>query len=127
MAPEFFHLPDLPAAGYSTQREKALTDSIMMFCRDIERDRVRLLTIVVQGIETWRKIAESVWNGFRIDRELTDEIFHYFELQASRPTRQRQLLAAAQNPAVWRDLMRREMPHIERAREEMRLLQKWHP
>jgi hypothetical protein len=35
------------------------------------------------------------------------------------------LLAAAQNPAKWRDLVRLVMPHLEREREKLRLMAKW--
>lgn len=129
MSKELFHLPDLPNAGYSTQRERELTDAIMMFMREIERDRMRLLTIVLEGKAKWRKVAGSIWRGHRVgeDHALLDSIYDYFTLQACRPGTQRLLLKAAQNPAKWREIVRIVMPHIEREREALRLVKKWGP
>ena len=56
-----FHLPDLPNVGYATTREKTGSDMIMVFMREVERDRLRLLTIVVEGREKWRKVAAAVF------------------------------------------------------------------
>ncbi len=126
-APELPHLPDLPNAGYSTRREQELSDSIMLFMRAIERDRLRLLTIVVEGLDRWRSVAGRVWSGFRINQELTDEIFHYFELQACRPEMQVRLLAVAKRPDVWRMLMAEAMPDIEAQHEQIKQMAKWCP
>jgi hypothetical protein len=119
-----FHLPDIPDAGYATHRQRELTDQVMLFMRDTERDRVRLLSIVLDGLEKWRKVAGSVLPSWA-DTELLDAIFHYFELQACRPMMQRRLLDAAQNPDVWRMLMHEAMPMIEQDRERARLVAKW--
>lgn len=122
-----FHLPDLPNAGYATQREKELTDAIMQFMRECERDRVRLLTIVLEGREKWRRVAQSIWRGLRIgeDPTLLDEIFCYFELQSVRPGVQRMLLESRQNPMKWKYIMKCAMPHLEREREMVARLDRW--
>jgi len=124
-----FHLPDLPNAGYSTEREKRLSDEIMMFMRDVERDRPRLLTIVLGGLEQWRRAAGDIWRGYRIaeDHQLLDSIFRYFELQAVKPRTQALLLKHHGNPQKWREVMAMVMPHLEREREQARLVQKWSP
>ncbi len=122
-----FHLPDLPNAGYATQRERELTDLIMTFMRDTERNRLLLLTIVIEGKQKWRKMAGNIWRGHRIgeDAGLLDSIYDYFTLQACRPGTQRLLLAAAKNPDKWRAIVRIVMPHLERERETLRLMRKW--
>jgi len=124
-----FHLPDLPNAGYATQRERELTDMVMQFMREVERDRVRLLTIVIEGKSRWRAVAGAIWRGHRIGEEhaLLDSIYDYFTLQACRPGTQRLLLRAAQNPAKWREIVRIVMPHLEREREMLKLARKWAP
>lgn len=120
-----FHLPDLPNAGYATDRERQLTDAIMTFMRDVERDRFRLLTIVVDGPDKWRRVAGSVWAGFQADTELVDSVYRYFLLQACRPITQWLLLAAMKNQDKFRELVKTAMPHIERERETLRLQRKW--
>lgn len=127
MAKELFHLPDLPNAGYATTRAKELTDTIQEFMRQTERNRLLLLTIVIEGKATWRKRAQDIWRGHRIgeDHQLLDSIYDYFTLQACRPRTQRLLLSAAQNPAKWREIVRIVMPHLEKEREGLRLAQKW--
>lgn len=125
--PDHFRLPDLPTAGYATQRERELTDAIMVFMRDVERDRVRLLTIVIEGRDKWRRVAGDIWRGLRIgeDAGLLDAIYDYFTLQACRPVTQRYLLRYAQNPQKWRDVVRLAMPHLERERDKLKLMQTW--
>jgi hypothetical protein len=54
----------------------------MEFMRKTERDRILLLSIVVDGIERWRKTGGTAWKGLLIDRELLDAIFRYFVVQA---------------------------------------------
>ena len=122
-----FHLPDLPHAGYATEREKQLSDCVMEFIRQIERDRVRLLTIVLEGREKWRTVAQSIWRGLRIgeDASLLDDIFFYLELMAVRPGVQVMLLRAAKKPSVRRDIMRAVYPHLEREREQVARLDRW--
>jgi len=122
-----FHLPDLPNAGYSTARERQLTDEIMVFMRDVERDRLRLLTIVLEGRAKWRTVASKIWRGLRVEDESLDAIYDYFTLQAARPADQQALLQAQKNPAKWRDEVRRIWPDLEAQRETVRLVQKWAP
>jgi len=124
-----FHLPDLPNAGYASQREKELSDMVMDFMRQTERDRVRLLTIVVEGKQRWRQVAGDIWRGHRIgeEHELLDTIYDYFTLQAVRPGVQSLLLKHAQNPQKWRDIVRMVMPFVERERDALKLQRKWSP
>jgi hypothetical protein len=75
-------LPDLPHAGYSTYKQRLTSDVVMEFMRKTERDRILLLSIVVDGIERWRKTGGTAWKGLLIDRELLDAIFRYFVVQA---------------------------------------------
>jgi len=120
-----FHLPDLPNAGYATQRERELTDMVMDFMRQTERNRLLLLTIVIEGKGKWRKLAQLSLPRIGEDHQLLDSIYDYFTLQACRPGTQRLLLNAAQNPDKWREIVRIVMPHLERERETLRLAQKW--
>ena len=123
-----FHLPDLPNVGYATEREKRGSDQIMTFMRDTERNRFLLLTIVVEGRETWRKRASQVFAaGMAVDTAAVDAMYDYFTLQAAWPRAQRALLDAAQNPLKWRAIVREIMPKIEAQRESLRLMQKWQP
>ncbi len=121
-----FHLPDLPIVGYSTTRERALTDNIQEFIRQIERDRPRLLTIVCEGREKWRKVAGDIWRGYRIGEEdgTLNAIFAYFELLASPPRVQAKLLLAPKNALKWRETMRQAMPRIEAEREALKGLRR---
>jgi hypothetical protein len=114
-----FHLPDLPIVGYATTRERALTDNLMEFLRQIERDRVRLLTIVVEGKEKWRRVAGDIWRGYRISEEdqTLDEMFKYMTLLACPPRVQAALLRSPKNVLKWSELMRQAMPGIEAERE----------
>ncbi len=120
-----FHLPDLPNVGYATQRERTGTDQIMLFIRAIERDRLRLLTTVCDGLEKWRRIAGSIFGASsNITTEALDEMFRYFELMAVKPETQRALLNT-KHPDEWREVMREAMEDIEAQRESVRLLRKW--
>lgn len=122
-----FRLPDLPNAGYATLREKQLTDAVMQFMREIERDRARLLTIVIEGKAKWRMCAVEVWGALRVDQDhqLLDSIYDYFTLQAARPGVQRMLLNARHNPPKWREIVTALIPHLEREREALKLYRKW--
>ena len=120
-------LPDLPNAGYSSPNQKALSDSIMLFMRDVERHRLRLLTIVIEGRDRWREVAGDVWRGLPIDTDLIDSIYTYFTLQAAPMVQQRELLENLQNPAKVRDIMREMLPGLEVQRERLRLMEKWAP
>lgn len=121
MPKQHFHLPDLPIAGYSTYRERELTDTVMVFMREVERDRLRLLTIVLEGREKFRRIAGQVLPSWATD-DLLNAMYDYFTLQACRPAMQRRLLQAAQNPPVWRDLVAEAMPDLIQQRELVKKL-----
>ncbi len=75
-------LPDIPNAGYQTTREKMLSDGIMHFCREIERDRISLLSIVIDGHLKWRRIIKDKLAGLRMSDELADEMYRWFEQMA---------------------------------------------
>lgn len=76
-------LPDLPNAGYSSPKQKATSDLVMFWLRSIERDRLHLLQIVVDGRAKWRRIAGKAWglnSGGRVgamSTELLDKVFDY--------------------------------------------------
>ena len=120
-----FHLPDLPNVGYATERDKTGSDQIMLFIRAIERDRLRLLTTVCEGLDKWRKVAGSIFGSTsNITTEALDEMFRYFELMAVKPETQRALLDT-KHPDEWRAVMREALEDIEAQRESVRLLRKW--
>ena len=122
---KYFHLPDLPNVGYATQRERTGTDQIMLFIRAIERDRLRLLTTVCDGLDKWRRIAGSIFGtSSAIADDKLDEMFRYFELMAVKPETQRALLDT-KHPDEWRAVMREAMGDIEAQRERVRLMAKF--
>lgn len=122
-----WRLPDLPNAGYSTRAERELTDAIMNFMRKTERDRLRLVTIVLGGLSKWRSVAGDIWRGLPIDTDLVDSIYEYFTLQALDPLDQREFLDHLKNPAKKQEIRNRAWPALERQQEGLRLLQKWAP
>jgi hypothetical protein len=101
-------LPDLPNAGYSTQREREVSDLMMEFIRQLERDRVVLLSIVVDGPEKWRKVAGGQWRGARMDDDVLNSIYGYL------------VLLAGVNP-------RAQLETLLQMRETQMLQQKWSP
>jgi hypothetical protein len=121
-----FRLPDLPIVGYSTTRERALTDNIQEFIRQMERDRPRLLAIVCEGREKWRRVAGDIWRGYRIGEEdgTLNAIYDYFLLLACPPRVQVLLLKHAKNALKWRELTRRAMPGIEAEREQLKAMKR---
>lgn len=121
-----FHLPDLPNVGYASEHEKAGSDQIMLFLREIERDRLRLLTIVCEGRDKWRKVARQVFGTtLAIDDDALDEMFWYMQLLSARPKAQWALLKARGNSLVTRAILRVITPYIERERESLRLMRKF--
>lgn len=91
-------LPDLPDAGYSTRREKALSDEIMFFIRGAERDRLWLLSMVCDGKEKFRRIARKAWAHLKVDTDLADAVFGYLVLLAGKyPELQRDELLRQQH------------------------------
>lgn len=112
-----FHLPDLPNVGYATERERAGSDVIMLHMRAVERDRLLLLTIVLDGIAKWHALArESFGHSLSITDDILNEMYWYFVLMAVKPAVQRDLLAARKSPERTRTLIRLAMPDIEAQR-----------
>lgn len=97
-------LPDLPTAGYATKREKQLTDAIMFFIRDAERDRLYLLSMVCDGVEKFVGTFTKAYRYLRADKELAEAVFGYLVLLAGNdPSGQRDALLKM-NPiltSVW--------------------------
>ena len=91
-------LGDLPNAGYSTRRERELTDAIMLFMRNIERDRIVLLSIVIDGRDKFRHVLLKQYRGLGLADRLCDQIFDYFTQQAGKyPIQQREALLHMDN------------------------------
>ena len=91
-------LGDLPNDGYSTARERELSDAIMLFMRKVERDRVWLLSIVIDGRDKFRAVVLKEWRGLRPASDLVDKIFDYFVKQAGEyPIQQRDALLKMDN------------------------------
>lgn len=122
-------LPDLPSPGLSTRRQRELHDNICEFMRQTERERGRLLLIVIEGKEKWRRVCRDIWRGLSITDDLISEIYFYFCLQAAQayPFIQRALLDNRQNPPKVNELMRDLIPRIELELEGLKLIQKWKP
>lgn len=70
-------LPELPHAGYSTARQKALSDAMMFLIRGFERDRPVLLKVVLAGAIRWRRTFTREFRWLRADSELADAVFGY--------------------------------------------------
>ena len=82
-------LPDVVNVGYSTTRERTASDVIMMWMRTVERTRPLLLSIVVDGLHAWRKVARAQFRPFGIGDEAIDEMFRVFVVWAGpNPTSQ---------------------------------------
>jgi hypothetical protein len=75
-------LPDLPNDGYSTRREKALSDEVMFYLRDTERDRLQLVSTVCGGREKFRRVVKKAWRHLKCDDEMADAVFGYLVLLA---------------------------------------------
>ncbi len=86
MVDEFAHcrLPDLPTDGYSTRREREMTDEIMFFIRGAERNRILLLSIVCGGKDKFRSISRKAWKHLKCTTDLADSVFGYLELLAGK-------------------------------------------
>lgn len=90
-------LPDLPSAGYSTRKQRELSDAIMFLIRGVERDRVLLLEIVLQGQKQWRRIFKSAYRAIGADDEFADAVFGYLVLLAGpNPAAQKAILEGQQ-------------------------------
>lgn len=96
-------LPDLPTAGYATAREKYLSDAMMMFIRGAERDRLWLLSMVLDGQDKFKAVMGRAWRAWRVSDDEIEAVFAYLTL-----------LAGA-DPEIQRDALLR-MPHLARGR-----------
>ena len=98
---EASRLPDLPDAGYATRRQKETSDAIMFWLRGVERNRPLLLSIVIDGVDKWHKVAGSVWRGLLIDREILDSVFSFMvRLAGENPAQQLLILHGMQQEAA---------------------------
>jgi hypothetical protein len=71
-------LPELPNAGYASQRAKFTSDVICNFLRTVERNRPFLLTIVTDGLEKWLRTATRAWRyGMVIDGDILRSVWSY--------------------------------------------------
>ena len=75
-------LPDLPNAGYSTRREKELSDAMMFLIRGLERERLLLLEVVILGRAMWRKRFIQAFRVIGADADFADAVFGYLLLLA---------------------------------------------
>ena len=76
-------LPELPNAGYASNRAKFTSDVICNFLRTVERNRPFLLTIVTDGIDKWLKTAGRAWRfGMVIDSDILRSVFSYMARMA---------------------------------------------
>jgi len=92
------NLGDLPNAGYTTKREKELTDAIMIFMRKVERERILLLSIVIDGRDKFRSVLLKEYKGLGLADRLCDQVFDYFVQQAGKyPREQRDALLSMDN------------------------------
>ncbi len=98
-------LPDLPNVGYQSQRQREVSDQMMEFLRQIERDRLRLLIMVQHGRERWRVVAGGVLCNTRIDNDALDAMFDYLVLMSAHGTLRNELLANLKNPPKFRELL----------------------
>jgi len=109
--PRDLRLPDIPNAGYASEKQKVATDAIMFWCRNIERDRLLLLNIVVEGRDKWYRAVKEPWclasagRASALSRDLADRVFDYMEALAG-PSPATQLLIlmgqrAQQAREVW--------------------------
>lgn len=99
----------------------------MHFMRNVERERALLLSIVVDGIDKWRRTAKKAWSGLLIDRDLLDSIFSYFVAQAGvNPAEQLLILHGMmqqQQRAVWdkrRSTQRIARENLQKALADLR-------
>jgi len=125
-----FHLPEIPNVGYATNRAKETTDAIMFFMRGVERDRVKLLDIVIHGVERFVKIGRAELRGAEIDEDVLRSVWRYFALQAMRTDYQQDVMRRPHDLFHFNNVLKRAMPDIERqaqALEEDAIRKKWSP
>ncbi len=86
-------LPELPNAGYASNRAKFTSDVICNFLRSVERNRPFLLTIVTDGLEKWLRTAGRAWRfGMVIDGDILRSVWSYM-VQMAGPNPEAQLHA----------------------------------
>jgi len=104
MSDEFLasRLPDMPNSGYSTTREKQVTDLTMQMIRMLERDRLTLLDIVAGGRPKFRRIAGRALAALHVDSDYLDSVFGYLALLAGpNPEQQRDQLLSWKWAPPW--------------------------
>ena len=109
-------MPDMPNAGYQTTRERTLSDEIMMFLRDAERDRLYLVSMVCDGYDKFAKIAKGAWRHLKVDDTLIKAVWGYLVLLAGpEPDTQRTALLQLKwmSPAEKAGLLRRNVKAIQ--------------
>jgi hypothetical protein len=75
-------LPDLPHAGYRSKTARELSDAMMFLIRGLERDRLLLLEVVINGRAKWRKAFVKAYRAIKADTEFADAVFGYLVLLA---------------------------------------------
>ena len=84
---------DLPNAGYTTKREKALSDAMMFFLRSFEREqenRALLLMMVIEGYDLFEARMLKAWRAWRVTQDELKAVWAYM-LKMSGPNPQEQL------------------------------------
>ena len=70
--------PDLPNAGYSTLREKCLSDAMMLVIRDWERnERVMILQMAIEGYEAFVQVAKPLWSPWGVTDDQLKAAYRY--------------------------------------------------
>lgn len=91
-------LGDLPNGGYSTKKERELSDAIMLFMRNVERDRKFLLAIVIEGKDKFANVVLKEYRGLGLGDHIVEEMYEYFKKQAGpNPLGQLEALLAMTN------------------------------
>lgn len=94
-------LPDLPNAGYSTRKERELSDAEMFIIRGLERDRLTMLSIVIEGSKLWRDRFVKAYRCIGATVEQADDVFRYLVLLCGpNPDEQRETLLQQQRQAA---------------------------
>jgi hypothetical protein len=110
-------LPDLPDAGFATRRQRELSDAIMFLIRGLERDRLLLLEVVINGKLMWRKRFKKAYRVIGADDEFADAVFGYLRLLAGEnPEAEKaklQLALSQQQESSWDKRLRTAMRHAK--------------
>jgi hypothetical protein len=115
MDPLSIRLPDLPHAGYATSTQRSLSDAIMFLIRGLERDRLLLLDVVLNGQKKWRKHFKAAYRAIKADDEFADAVFGYLVLLAGpMPDAQKarlEMQAAQRQTEAWDKRLRTVLRH----------------